>query len=91
MKGDNRVGGEKYIAGKNGKSKELISTIDVYFTVLGFIRGTGKPIMCAVIFAEKKLTLIRNWELTSQKHGNRDSNNSTELWSWEEISRRISV
>ena len=39
-------------------AKEMVSTSDLHFTVLGFTAGTGQAIMCAIIFAAKEVTLF---------------------------------
>ena len=34
---------------------ESCCTKDAHFTILGFTTGNGKPLMCAIIFAEKSV------------------------------------
>ena len=56
MKDDGKIGGEKLLKGKGKKARILASTADQHFTVLGFTAGTGKSVMCCIIFSENELS-----------------------------------
>ena len=55
MKDDGNIGGEKLLKSKGNKARILASTADQHFTVLGFTAGTGKSVMCCIIFSGNKL------------------------------------
>ena len=52
---DGNVGGEKFLCHAQSRPQVRAATKDSHFTVLGFATATGAPLMCAIIFAAKKL------------------------------------
>jgi hypothetical protein len=59
---DGRVGGELFVLPKNDNEAGAPtgSTTELHFTVLGFVSGTGEPVMCAIIFkSDQKLMRFR--------------------------------
>lgn len=52
---DGNVGGEKFLCHAQLRPQVRAATKDSHFTVLGFTTATGVPLMCAIIFAAKKL------------------------------------
>ncbi|KAI2506247.1 hypothetical protein MHU86_8182 [Fragilaria crotonensis] len=52
---DGNVGGEKFLCAAESRPQVRAATKDSHFTVLGFTTATGVPLMCAIIFASKKL------------------------------------
>jgi hypothetical protein len=58
---DGRVGGELFVLPKNDNEAGAPtgSTTELHFTVLGFVSGTGEPVMCAIIFkSDQKISEI---------------------------------
>jgi hypothetical protein len=41
--------------------KEIASTWDCHFTVLGVTAASGKPVLCVVIFASEKESITVSW------------------------------
>jgi hypothetical protein len=58
---DRNVGGEKFCCDAAGCPQIKAATKDSHFNVMGFTAATGKPVMCAVIFAAKQL--CESWVL----------------------------
>ena len=52
---DGNVGGEKFLCEASARPQHRIGTKDSHFTVLGFTAATGEPVMCAIIFAAKRM------------------------------------
>ena len=48
-------GGEKFLLPTEWQPLIHSATKDSHFTVLGFMAASGKPVMCAIIFAVKDL------------------------------------
>lgn len=53
MKGDGRVGGQKFMCGRGNEPYNKSSNRSKHFTCLGLTLLTGEPLMCVVIFAGK--------------------------------------
>ncbi len=53
---DGQVGGELLVLPKNDNKANAPTglTTDLHFIVLGFISGTGEPVICAIIFKSEQ-------------------------------------
>jgi hypothetical protein len=51
---DGHVGGEKFLCEAEARPQIKAATKDSHFTVLGFTAATGEPVMCAIIFLQRK-------------------------------------
>ena len=56
MINDKNNGGERLACERRTVSRQHASTIDVYFTVLGFTNASGQSILCGIIIGGHKLT-----------------------------------
>jgi hypothetical protein len=62
QKKDGHYGGQKFACGRGMTPKQICSTRDRHFTVLGITASTGDPVLCVVIFASDKKTGVNaNW------------------------------
>jgi hypothetical protein len=62
QKKDGHYGGEKFVCARGMTPKQICSSRDKHFTVLGLTAATGDPVLCVVIFAsEKKEGVVGNW------------------------------
>jgi hypothetical protein len=62
QKKDGHNGGEKYVCGRGTTPKQIVSTRDKHFTVLGVTAATGEPVLCVVIYAsENEEGIAANW------------------------------
>jgi hypothetical protein len=62
QKKDGHYGGQKFGCGRGMTPKQICSTRDRHFTVLGVTAATGDPVLCVVIFASEKTNgVIANW------------------------------
>jgi hypothetical protein len=62
QKKDGHYGGEKLVCARGMTPKQICSSRDKHFTVLGLTAATGEPVLCVVIFAsEKKGGVVANW------------------------------
>jgi hypothetical protein len=59
---DGQIGGEKFLViGAGSRPQQKAATKDSHFTTLGFTNANGEPVMCAIIFAAKKMDI--SWQL----------------------------
>jgi hypothetical protein len=62
QKKDGYFGGQKFACGKGMTPKQICSTRDRHFSVLGLTASTGDSVLCVVIFAsEKQNGVVKNW------------------------------
>jgi hypothetical protein len=61
QKKDGHIGGTKYVVGRNTVPKEISSTSDKHFTVLGVTAASGDPVLCVVIFASERDVIPESW------------------------------
>jgi hypothetical protein len=61
QKKDGHLGGTKYVVERNTVPKEISSTCDKHFTVLGVTAASGEPVPCVVIFASEQNVIPENW------------------------------
>jgi hypothetical protein len=61
-KKDGHFTGQKFACGRGMTPKQICSTRDRHFTVLGLTASSGDPVLCVVIFASDKTDgVIANW------------------------------
>jgi hypothetical protein len=53
QKKDGHYGGEKFVCTRGTTPKQMVSTSDKHFTVLGLTASTGEPVLCVIIFASE--------------------------------------
>jgi hypothetical protein len=61
QKKDGHNGGEKFVCARGTTPKQMVSTSDKHFTVLGLTAATGEPVLCVIIFASDKEGVPANW------------------------------
>jgi hypothetical protein len=61
QKKDGHYGGRKYVVERGTVPKEISSTRDRHFTVMGFTSASGLPVLCVVIFASPRCKLEAGW------------------------------
>jgi hypothetical protein len=63
QKKDGHNGGQKFGCGRGMTPKQISSTRDRHFTVLGLTAATGEPVLCVVIFTSDKKEggVVANW------------------------------
>ena len=57
QKDDGHNGGQKFLVQLGMQSRTACSTSEAHWTTLGFTSGTGKPVLCAIIFAAETLSV----------------------------------
>jgi hypothetical protein len=55
------IGGTRYVVERNTFPKEIASTSDKHFMVLGVTAGNVDPVLCVVIFASERNAIPENW------------------------------
>ena len=56
QKDDGNYGGEKRLTKRGSTPKQMCSSSDAHWTLLGFTDATGQPVMCGIIFKGDSLT-----------------------------------
>ena len=58
QKGDGTIGGEKFVCANGTYPKEIVNTKDKHWTLIGLTTLSGEAVMCIVIFAGEKPTIL---------------------------------
>ena len=62
QKKDGHNGGQKFGCGRGTTPKQISSTSDKHFTLLGLTAGTGEAVLCVIIFASERTEgVVANW------------------------------
>jgi hypothetical protein len=54
QKKDGHIGGGKYLCERGTTPKQVCTTKDAHFMVLGFTSANGQPVMCVIIFEGRR-------------------------------------
>jgi hypothetical protein len=57
QKNDGHIGGGRFLCERGTTPKQICSTKDAHFTVLGFTSANGQPVMCVIIFEGEQVKL----------------------------------
>jgi hypothetical protein len=67
QKKDGHIGGAKYLCERGTTPKQICSTKDAHFTVMGFTSANGEPVMCVIIFEGEQVKLEWSTGIDVQK------------------------